>query len=126
VYSVFSKNAGRSQFLYTLGILNSKLMHFFYEHSYNIGMSLTTQVTIEFLSKLPIKVVPDFQSPLAKLVDKVVFLKKRLLEIGEDDTDEKRRIERELSQTDAEIDEMVYKIYGITEAEKKIVEESLE
>ncbi len=40
-------------------------------------------------------------------------------------TDERARIEGEIKKTDAEIDELVYQIYGITNAEKKIIEESL-
>lgn len=32
---------------------------------------------------------------------------------------------KEIEKTDAEIDELVYKLYGITEEEKKIIEESL-
>ena len=38
---------------------------------------------------------------------------------------EKEKIEKEINKTDNEIDELVYKLYGITEEEKKIIEESL-
>jgi hypothetical protein len=55
----------------------------------------------------------------------MLSLNKRLNEIGEKKTDERARIEEETKHTDNEIDELVYKIYGITEAEKKIIEESL-
>ena len=34
-------------------------------------------------------------------------------------------LEAEIKKTDREIDYMVYKLYGITEEEKKIIEESL-
>lgn len=40
-------------------------------------------------------------------------------------TAERQRIDDEIKKTDAEIDELVYKLYGITGAEKKIIEESL-
>ena len=59
------------------------------------------------------------------LLDKMLSLNKRLNEIGDKKTDERERIEEEIKKTDVEIDELVYKIYGITEAEKKIIEESL-
>ena len=39
--------------------------------------------------------------------------------------DEKARLEKEIQKLDSEIDEEVYKLYGITEEEKKIIEESL-
>ena len=40
-------------------------------------------------------------------------------------TEERARIEEEIKKTDAGIDELVYEIYGITEDEKRIIEESL-
>jgi hypothetical protein len=54
----------------------------------------------------------------------MIYLNKRLYEIGNKKTDERLRIEDEINKTDAEIDDLVYKIYGITEEEKKIIEES--
>ena len=38
---------------------------------------------------------------------------------------EKQKLEQEIKKTDNEIDELVYQLYGITEEEKKIIEESL-
>ena len=38
---------------------------------------------------------------------------------------EKEKIGHEINKTDSEIDELVYQLYGITEEEKKIIEESL-
>lgn len=35
------------------------------------------------------------------------------------------RIERDIAATDAEIDELVYELYGITEEERKIIEGAL-
>lgn len=125
VYSLFNKDLGRDRFLYALGILNSKLMHFFYEHSYNIGMSLTTQVTIEFLSTLPIRTTSEStQGCLAKLVDRMLFLKKRLLEIARDGTCEKQNTEEEIGQVDAQIDEMVFRVYGLSDEEKRTIGKS--
>jgi hypothetical protein len=126
VYSIFNKDLSKNQFLFTLGILNSKLIHFFYEYSYNVGMNLTTQVTIEFLSKVPIRTIPESeQQPIIQLVEKMLSLNKRLNELGDKQTNERQEIEDEIKKTDAEIDELVYKLYGITEEEKKIIKDSL-
>ena len=38
---------------------------------------------------------------------------------------EKERLKQQIDNTDYEIDEEVYKLYGITSEEKKIIEESL-
>lgn len=54
----------------------------------------------------------------------MLSLKKRLNELGDKRTDERQRIEEEIRKTDAEIDESVYKLYGITESERKIIEDS--
>jgi len=40
-------------------------------------------------------------------------------------TDFKAQLEKEIQKIDNEIDEEVYKLYGITDEEKKIIEESL-
>ena len=37
---------------------------------------------------------------------------------------ERERIEREITITDEKIDEIVYVLYGVTEEERKIIEES--
>lgn len=56
----------------------------------------------------------------------MLFLNKCLSEIGDKKTDERARIDEEIKKTDAEIDEMVYKIYSITTEEKKVIEEDLQ
>ena len=38
---------------------------------------------------------------------------------------EKEKIQQEIKKTDNEIDELVYQLYGITEEEKNIIEESV-
>jgi hypothetical protein len=38
-------------------------------------------------------------------------------------TPELNRLEREIASTDAEIDELAYELYGITDEERKIIEE---
>jgi hypothetical protein len=45
--------------------------------------------------------------------------------IRDKQTSERQRLEAEIARTDAEIDELVYQLYGITDEEKKIIEESL-
>ena len=109
---------------YLLAILNSKFAKFY--------LNTIRRHRIEYyfypddIKKLPIKAIPETeQQPLIKLVDKMLSLNKCLNEIGAKKTDERAEIEEEIKHTDNEIDELVYKIYGITEEEKKIIEESL-
>ena len=80
----------------------------------------------QYLDQIPLKKVSvDKQEPLINLVNKILPLNKRLNELGDKKTDEREKLEQEIKKTDKEIDELVYKIYGITEEEKKIIEESL-
>jgi rRNA pseudouridine-1189 N-methylase Emg1 (Nep1/Mra1 family) len=69
--------------------------------------------------------VPKNQNKFIELVDKMLSLNKRLNEIGDKMIDERERIEKEIKKTDNEIDELFYNIYGITESEKKIIDENL-
>ena len=71
-------------------------------------------------------IVPYYQQqPIIDLVDKMISLGKRLNEMDDKKTSQKDSIKDEIERTGEKIDERVYKIYGITEAEKKIIEESL-
>ena len=84
------------------------------------------QLAKKYMNKLPIKVVdPTEQQSIISLVDKILTFSKRLNEIGDKRTDERAKIEEEIKKTDAEIDALVYEIYGITDAEKKIIEDNL-
>lgn len=50
-------------------------------------------------------------------------LDKRLNEIRDKKTEERAKNEEEIKKTDKEIDNLVYKIYGISEEERKLIEE---
>jgi hypothetical protein len=57
-------------------------------------------------------------------VEKMLQLNEILLKIGDKLTDERARIENIIEKTDRQIDQLVYKVYGITEKEQKIIEGS--
>ena len=80
----------------------------------------------ETISELPIRLTDEGkEGKIIALADKMLSLNRRLNELGDKHTVERERIEEEIKKTDAEIDEVVYELYGITEEEKKIIEESL-
>jgi predicted metallopeptidase len=119
---------------YLTGILNSKAMDFYFRSrfwaSHISGGYLRFRK--QFLEQLPIPIV-DFSNPkkktlhnkIVELVNKILSLNKRLNEIGDKKTDQSHKIEEDIKKTDAEINELVYQLYGITEEEKKVIEESL-
>ncbi|NOR22407.1 MAG: hypothetical protein GQ476_06965 [Candidatus Aminicenantes bacterium] len=58
---------------------------------------------------------------MVKLVDKILELNKKKHSIPP--SSKREKIEREIKITDEKIDELVYKLYGITDEERKIIEE---
>lgn len=83
-----------------------------------------------YISQLPIHRI-DFENLAEKLAhDEIVRLVERMLVLQkerqsvrrEDDLDRVRNLERQIARVDAEIDQRVYALYGLTEEEIKIVE----
>ncbi|MFZ3077299.1 MAG: N-6 DNA methylase [Candidatus Aenigmatarchaeota archaeon] len=113
---------------YLLSIINSKLATFYSLKKgiirYQKGKQ--PQIRTADLEKFPIKNIPhEKQQPFIDLVDKIISLNKRLNQISDKRKDARTKLEEEINEIAAEIDELVYKLYGITEDEKKIIEESL-
>lgn len=95
---------------YLLSILNSNLMDFYYKKQFSLEASFTITVTKESLDVLPIKEISKKeQHPFIKLVDKILSLKKQ-------------NPEADTSDLEAEIDKMVYELYGLSEEEVRVVE----
>jgi type I restriction-modification system DNA methylase subunit len=114
---------------YLLGILNSQLINFIYK-----GMSSTyrggyLRFIQQYLEKLPIRTI-DLNNPAEKAIhDNLVSLVGKMLDLHKKKTSfppsaQREKIEREIAITDEKIDEIVYGLYGVTEEEKKIVEEA--
>lgn len=117
---------------YILGVLNSSLMRFYYESTFP-----TLHVQNEELSSLPIRTI-DFTNPAEKQMhDELVALVEKMLELHKQlhgkggahlkggvhlFESEKEPIQRQIAATDKRIDELVYRLYSLTEEEIRIVE----
>ena len=112
---------------YILAVLNSKIISFYHTNkSVKAQRDLFPKVTLNDLRNIPIKVIPrKEQMSFVSFADKELSLNKRLYEIKDKQTDQKAQLEKEIQKLDSEIDEEVYKLYEITEEEKKIIEECL-
>jgi hypothetical protein len=111
---------------YVLGILNSKLMSYFLRSICAERQGGFIEQKPVYVSQVPIKKPTNTQEiEMTEHVEKMLQLNEKLLKIGDKLTDERARIEEEIKKIDSEIDELVYKIYGITEDEKKTIEDSL-
>jgi hypothetical protein len=125
VHSVMSEKYNHK---FLIGLLNSRLfnwLHILQFYSARIPEG-SLRYPISFLSSLPIRTI-NFSNPSEKkLHDGVVALVDVMLDLNKKiqgaKGGEKEQIQRQIEKTDREIDEMVYKLYGITEEEKKIIE----
>ncbi len=98
---------------YLLAILNSKVSEWYFKKigtTTGMGTNRWKKYKIELL---PIKIASDAEeSKISNIADKIIHIKE---ENPQSDT----------SKLEAEIDRLVYKLYGLTEEEIKIVEESV-
>jgi hypothetical protein len=109
-------NIGNLSLKYIIGILNSKLMNYYY-HEYFI----TIDVLKNALLSLPITMGDEGRcNKLNTFVDQMLVLKKREHSATVPHT--KTMLGRQIAALDKQIDETVYALYGLTEDEIKIVE----
>jgi hypothetical protein len=113
---------------YILGLLNSRLLNWYYQKIINPeqGEALA-QVKRGHIAKLPICTI-NFDDPedktkhdkLVALVDNMLELQKKYHEARMDR--DKELYERQVKVVDAQVDRLVYDLYGLTEEEVKVVE----
>ncbi len=116
--------------LYLLGLLNSKLLRWYFPHVSAPFRGGWLSANRQFLSQLPIRII-NFSDPadkanhdrMVKLVEQMLSLHKQLAMAKT--PDEKTRIQRQIDATDHQIDQLVYELYGLTEKEIQIVEEGV-
>ncbi len=112
---------------FVLGLLNSKLLDFFLKKVSTTMRGGFFRYFTQFMEKLPI-VVPILSNPsdrarhdrMVELVDKMLTLTPKLR--GATSESEKAALQNAVTTTDAEIDRLVYELYGLTKEEIKIVE----
>jgi hypothetical protein len=121
---IFAKEGSMYDLKYLLGILNSTLMNEYYSRRFH-----NIQIKNKFLEQLPIYTI-DFSVPeekaqhdkLVALVDNMLELQKKYHEARMEQ--DKEIYERQIKLVDAQIDGLVYDLYGLTEEEIEIIEKS--
>jgi type I restriction-modification system DNA methylase subunit len=125
-YGLLLKDDALSPF-YILGLLNSPLLFWYL---CKIGTTLRggyVRFWTKYIEQLPIRTI-DFANPEDKAMhDKMVQLVERMLDLHKkkqqaNADSEKELFDHQIKATDNEIDELVYKLYGLTEEEIKILE----
>ena len=111
-------------YLYLLGIINSKFIAWYFRRKFQISVADTfPQIMIRDILNLPVPHCRDSdQDKVVKVVERMLYLHTKLAD-SKVPTD-KTRIQRQIDATDKKIDKLVYDLYGLTEEEIKIVENS--
>jgi type I restriction-modification system DNA methylase subunit len=129
LYFLFNKRVD-IHFKYLLGVLNSRLLTAYYRAKAITNKKSIAQLKKFDLDQLPIRTI-DFSNPSdQKQHDQIVELVERMLRLHEQlgrmrTAHDKIVTQREIDATDAQIDKLVYELYGLTEEEIKIVEGSV-
>lgn len=118
-------NSGKYNLSYLLALINSKLLNFYFKKI----LSSNLHVYPEAIRNLPIHSInfkdiqeKELHTVLSELAEKMLDLQRQFHTI-EENSNEWQKIKDEITKTDKKIDEEVYKLYGLTEEEIKVVEE---
>jgi type I restriction-modification system DNA methylase subunit len=128
-YGVTLKSDAREDYLYILALLNSTLLEFNLRKISSPFRGGFFSYARRYIEKLPIHCI-DLNKPtdrkmydsLVALVDRILELNKKLRVLSEFEAERRQALEKEIRHTNREIDNLVYKLYGLTEEEIKVVE----
>ena len=128
--SVFIIHSLNINLKYLLGLLNSKLLRFVYKYGNPQTGKVFAEIKPSVIKELPIHSVDNSNHIDKSRHDRMVTLVDSMLDLHKKvqaakTPNEKTRLERQISATDKQIDELVYNLYDLTEEEIKIVEGSL-
>ena len=114
-------------FKYLLGLINSKLLQWFFPFVSAPFRGGWYSANKQFLSQIPIRTI-NFADPADKARhDRMVTLVTQMLDLNKKVQDarleqEKTLLSRQIEATNAAIDKLVYELYGLTDDEIAIVE----
>lgn len=116
---------------FVLGLLNSKLLFWRLRKSSNVFRGGWITCTKQYFGELPIRAIDTssredmaLHDQIVKLVDQMTGLHPQLSAART--PQEKTALERQIAATDAQVDRLVYELYGLTAEEIKIVEGTAE
>jgi hypothetical protein len=118
---------GTSSYLYILGLLNSRLLNFYFVHSAGRFRGGFFSANRQYIENIPVYQI-EFADPADRARhDRMVALVERMLTLHKQQAaattgHDKTLIGRQIEATDRQIDRLVYELYGLTEEEIGIVE----
>jgi hypothetical protein len=106
-----------------LGILNSKLITYYYKNISPVFRGGYLRFIYQYLEKLPIAISVDDNLGLLQFIDQMLTLQKEI-QSAQHESD-RVQLQQKADIIDRQIDQLVYKLYGLTDDEIRIVEESV-
>jgi type I restriction-modification system DNA methylase subunit len=122
------KVEGGPELSYLLGILNSRLLSWYFLRRSNVAQRDDfPKIVLKETRSLPVRPIDLSNKSDRAVHDRMVSFVDSILELHRKlpiakTPQEKTALEREIAATDARIDRLVYDLYGLTEDEIKIVE----
>jgi hypothetical protein len=112
---------------YILGLLNSRLLRFYYISRFTNKSSLTVNISKTFLDQLPVSKINFAVSREKAQHDKMVSLVEQMIEskkllVATQTPQGKESLERQIVVAEKAIDSLAYELYGLNDEEIKIVE----
>lgn len=112
VNNLVLKEAYEKSYLYVLGILNSRLINYYYANKFSNNSTLTVNISKTFLEALPLDINHnESENKISQIVTKIINQAK---------VSSKSNL---LDNMYKELNLIIYKMYGLTEEEMKAVEE---
>jgi hypothetical protein len=114
---------------YYLALFNSRLINFYYESFLKSTKKVFSEIQARQVAQLPIKTLnlgnpnaKKLHSNIVKLVDEMLDLNTKYAKVKGKQTSDTERLKRQIEETDREIDDLVYKLYGLMRGEIEVVE----
>jgi len=126
IFNILIKPESSMNIKFILALLNSSLMNFYHAYKYlDLSKNLFQKILIQNCKKLPI-LKDNFD---LEMVNKIIHLADQMIESSKQlhqakTESDKDYLQRKCSSIDKQIDQLVYQLYGLTEEEIKIVENS--
>ena len=126
-YGIILKDDVKESIKYILGLLNSKLVDVYIKEFSTPMRGGFYKYETRFIKNIPIRTI-NFNKPEdVTKHDKMVLLVEQMIQLNKNMTNtkipnNKKMIQRQIDATDKQIDSLVYKLYGLTDEEIKIVE----
>lgn len=128
INSMIVKSLGAYSNKYILGVINSRLLSFWFDLSFDkFQRAIFPQFKVNELAQFPIHSI-NFPDPtdrarhdrMVTLVEPMLGLRKQLAAASSEA--QRGILQRQIDATDAEIDRLVYELYGLTAEEIALVE----